>query len=111
MYIAHDYALMCVAKWRDGEMSREIPAGHVALHDSDVTTYVYDVLGDLPAWREWARSVFEQDDPIAIGGSGNTYWVETMPVDQLAELSALVEAGDDAGYSAAVAAWVREQEG
>lgn len=107
-----DYSVMCVAKWRDGERPRDVPAGHVALHDGDVTTYVYDTLGDLPAWREWARNTFANDNAaVAIVGSGDSYRVESMPADEMDKLAELVEAGDDRAYSAAIDAWIKRVEG
>lgn len=106
-----DYGSMCVVKWRDGERPREIAPGHVALHDGDVMNYVYDTLGDLAAWRDWARGVFESDTPIAIVGSGNSYSVKEMPADEMDKLAEMVEAGDDRAYSAAVDAWVKRAEG
>ena len=107
-----DYGCLCVAKWRDGERPRDVPAGHVALHDGDVTTYVYDTVGDFTAWRDWARSTFEGDHAaVAIVGSGDSYSVESMPVDVQDRLAELVEAEDHAGYSAAVQAWIASVEG
>jgi hypothetical protein len=107
-----DYGHFCAGKYRDGQCPLDVPPGHVAIHDGDVTTYVYDVLGDIPAWRDWARSVFARDDgEIAIVGSGDRYCVERAPVEVTERLAALAEAGDDAGYEAALAAWIKSVEG
>lgn len=108
-----DYGLLCVAKWRDGQSAPKLAHGIVTLHDGDVTTYAYDTLGSVEAWRSWARKTFQRGGEIAIVGGDGIYSVERAPAELNERLASLCDAGDgdDAEYKRAIDEWIASVEG